>query len=601
MMNRWHFSPGWKPGRLPDACLVILIWLTLSIGRIVFDYPNLALSGPSDPDSLMRLVEVRDYLAGASWTDTLQPRLNPPGTLMHWSRLIDWPLAMLLQLLSSFMPRQTAETVLVAVWPMLLFGPYLFAAAAVARRLAGPEATLPAVFFAFCAVPCAANFMPGNIDHHNVQIVLCGLMLAALVRAGEGGAYGAASGVLAAIMLSIGLETLPVVAFASAGLALSWAVAPRRFASAAGVFGLTFAVGLIAQRLISVPPAQWLATPCDIAALPYVAAGAVAGLGLMALTVLAPAHPAQRMAGLAVLAAAAALAVAAIRPACLKGPFGDLDPRMVTLWLNFIVEAQSVVQLMSDAPHKAIGLFMGPLTALAVGVIALRQARPADRAPWALVVGSLAASLVVAAWQIRAITFSSLLAVFPLAWLVLEARRVGAKHSPAIAAALLFAAYLAPNQLIDIRGATAIHVALGGSARDANPRQCIERQSFAPLAVLPKSVILAPANLGPPILANTGHSVISANYHWNASGILDGIAAFGGSADEAFAIAVRRHAGYVLICPSATQAEVVKKQTPNSFLDRLLSGDAPIWLEPADMEGTSLKIWRVVDEHVQTR
>src|SRR5438270_10957273 len=53
-----------------------------------------------DTDDAMRLVQMRDWLAGQGWYDLRQPRLEPPlGYYSHWSRLIDvgmaatqWPL-----------------------------------------------------------------------------------------------------------------------------------------------------------------------------------------------------------------------------------------------------------------------------------------------------------------------------------------------------------------------------------------------------------------------------------------------------------------------------------------------------------------------------
>ena len=45
-------------------------------------------------DSAMRLVSVRDLLAGQGWFDLTQSRLGLEGGFeMHWSRLIDTPIA----------------------------------------------------------------------------------------------------------------------------------------------------------------------------------------------------------------------------------------------------------------------------------------------------------------------------------------------------------------------------------------------------------------------------------------------------------------------------------------------------------------------------
>jgi hypothetical protein len=70
-----------------------------------------------DTDSAMRLAEVRDLVAGQGWFDTMQHRLNTPyGLAMHWSRLVDTPLALLLLI---------SERLALTAWPLLLFAALL--------------------------------------------------------------------------------------------------------------------------------------------------------------------------------------------------------------------------------------------------------------------------------------------------------------------------------------------------------------------------------------------------------------------------------------------------------------------------------------------
>src|SRR5437763_854664 len=46
-----------------------------------------------DTDDAMRMVQVRDLMAGQGWFDMIAHRLDPPdGLLMHWSRVVDVPL-----------------------------------------------------------------------------------------------------------------------------------------------------------------------------------------------------------------------------------------------------------------------------------------------------------------------------------------------------------------------------------------------------------------------------------------------------------------------------------------------------------------------------
>src|SRR3546814_11452087 len=69
----------------------------------------------------MRLVEVRDLLAGQGWFDLTQYRLGlEGGTPMHWSRLVDLPIALLVKLGGFFLAQEQAEAVALTLWPLLL-------------------------------------------------------------------------------------------------------------------------------------------------------------------------------------------------------------------------------------------------------------------------------------------------------------------------------------------------------------------------------------------------------------------------------------------------------------------------------------------------
>jgi hypothetical protein len=66
---------GWAVALL---CLAVALALAVPVRSGLFD----AMA----TDDAMRLVEVRDLLAGQAWFDLTQHRLDPPqGSLMHWS------------------------------------------------------------------------------------------------------------------------------------------------------------------------------------------------------------------------------------------------------------------------------------------------------------------------------------------------------------------------------------------------------------------------------------------------------------------------------------------------------------------------------------
>ena len=128
----------------------------------------------------MRLTQLRDWLGGQGWYDLHQWRVVP-GYESHWSRLIDAGLAGMLWLFSLFTEPAMAERLMRTVWPMLWLLPTMAGAAAIAWRLAGRDAALIALLLAAIGLPAFHQFRPGRIDHHNVQIALTLLVVAATV------------------------------------------------------------------------------------------------------------------------------------------------------------------------------------------------------------------------------------------------------------------------------------------------------------------------------------------------------------------------------------------------------------------------------------
>ncbi|MDR3493906.1 MAG: hypothetical protein P4L82_04835 [Ancalomicrobiaceae bacterium] len=583
--------------------MLLTAWGLVSAGLLLSQLPLIAAAGPLDPDSQMRLVEVRDFLNGASWTDMLQPRIVPPdGLVMHWSRLIDLPLALLIRLAEPAFGRDKAELFAIAAWPLALYLVYFLGIASIARRLLGRDALVPAIAFAIFAGPALGMFMPGHITHHNAQIALLTVLVALALKTDRSEIAGVGAGLIAAVMLSIGLETLPLVGIVAGGIALLWAFDPIRRQPGARAFGLFFACGMIVQRAFAAAPADWLATPCDIASYPYVAVAVVGGLGLAALAQKDPMYLATRLAGLAALGVVALGVIATINPLCLKGPYAEVDPRLIPLWLDHVTEARTIFRVAHDSISQLIAYYLAPAIALAASISALARAERGARPGWILLVACLATAIAVSMWQLRGATFASVLAVPGLAYLVIQVRRWGKGRKPLAVALSLLAVYLLPNQFAHLVAPGLINSAFakphpGTTATTGTASaqaDCSARPAYAELAVQPIGTVLAGSNLGPSVLVNTPHSVVSAPFHRNTGGILDGFAAFGGSEATARDIITRRHVSYVMLCPADDEMGLIAKAHPAGMAARLMKGERFDWLQPIDTTGT-LRVWRVSD------
>ncbi|MBX3532125.1 MAG: GtrA family protein [Rhizobiaceae bacterium] len=550
--------------------------------------PKLAEPG-IDNDSLMRLVTVRDLLAGQGWFDPTQYRMGPEGGFaMHWSRLVDAPIALLVALFG--------EAVAAFVWPALLLIAALALIVAISERLGGAEARFPALVLAVTALHFLATFSPGTFDHHNVQLVLALAMLAGLL-AGTGRG-GLAAGAAGALSLAVGMETLPLVAAAGAGAALTFWLRGREEGRVASGFGLGFAAAAAVTLGATLSSAAWWQTTCDAYSGGHAAVAVVAGLGLAAAARFSGQRSAAtRLGALAATGAAVQAVVLFALPGCLADPYADLDPRLTDYWLDWVSEAQSVATMLRSDPAQAATHYVTPLVALvllATGAVARGNGRAR-----LLAFLILATATIVSWWQVRGAVFSMTLAVPVLAgWIARMRGRAaadGTRGSLRLAAAWLLSFNVGWG--LAVQGAAALVSPRSPDARAAaierkNAAACRKEADFAALAGMPATTVLAISNLGAPILAFSRHRALAGPYHRNETGNLAVLDALLGPAEAARSIAARQHVGIVAICPGNPETQVLARRAPDGLLAKMLGGDVPVWLLPVET-GAALQLYRI--------
>ena len=160
---------------------VLLFWLATAALFIISRWNHIEWFALGDTDDNLRLAQVRALLAGQDWYDLRQYRLDPPqGADIHWSRLVDLPIAGLMLLLRLFMDGAGAEKVAVAVAPLLPMGVAMASLAIVCRRLISPAAFLLALLLLLSAHSVKGMWMPLRLDHHGWQLAMLGLLLVGL-------------------------------------------------------------------------------------------------------------------------------------------------------------------------------------------------------------------------------------------------------------------------------------------------------------------------------------------------------------------------------------------------------------------------------------
>src|SRR3954447_18982635 len=150
--------------------------------------------------------------------------MNPPyGANIHWSRLVDLPIAGLILLLRPVLGGAAAVRWAVAIAPLLPYLLLLFSLTLTARRLIDPPAYPLAFVAIFFAGSTNGMFMPERIDHHGWQLALLALSMSAIAdpKRVRG---GLTLGITSALSMAIGLEMIIYLALAGAAMVLFWVV-----------------------------------------------------------------------------------------------------------------------------------------------------------------------------------------------------------------------------------------------------------------------------------------------------------------------------------------------------------------------------------------
>ena len=590
-------SPA-TPG--PDRRLMALVFLVAAailVLRTVMGRAGMPFF--PDTDDAMRMVMARDLLAGQNWYDLTAHRLNTPfGAELHWSRLVDLPLALLLALFTPFLGADMALVAAGTVWPMLLLAALLWVSARLAHRLVGPDGVLPALVLPVLSPTIIAEFAPGRVDHHNLVIVLTLAMVWAGVEAVRRPRGAIACGLLAATALAIATEALPAIAAAILVMGLLWVADPTQ-ARTMRNFGLAFAAGALVHLAIFRPPARWLEAACDVLSPVYVAVALVVGASFTLVSLLpAPRASWQRFALLGAFAIVGMAGVVLVYPQCLGGPYGELDPWLQENWIARIVEARPLFVTITELPAYAIAVGLPVLLAIVVVLARIRLVRD-ERAEWAALLVFLVCTALVMLIQVRGARLAIMPAMPAAAWLIVTCRRryLATRRPRAIAALIVswlgFAGVVLSLLVMGVVGLVPGRAQAISEAR-AGKEPCLLPSAFADLAALPPERLMTPIDLGAHLMLYTPHEVVSAPYHRNQAGVRDTYRFINGPIAEARTILQERGIGLVVLCPAMAELGGIPSRAEDSFANLYAEGKLPPWLEDVSLPASPLQVFAVM-------
>ena len=595
-------SPWFTPVRI-----ALIIWGAMSLVAIVAKWQAIGALDLSDTDDAMRMAQVRDLLAGQSWWDLSQYRVNPAGggVLMHWSRIVDALLAAGILLLKPLFGQAMAERIVMTLWPPLLGAALSVACVLGYRNLSDRRIAYVVPLFLIMSGYILVQFRPLRVDHHGWQIFFAMLIMAQALRPATWRA-GLLGGLFAAALLAVSIEGLPIVALFAGLAALRWALHGRAEdrARLCGYMG-ALAGGALLLQFATRGPAGLIGAWCDSLSAPYMAAFAAAAAVTFAA---ARANPGQLWARFALLGLAGVSAAGALlwtEPQCANGPFATLDPIVVKYWYRNVLEGQP---LWVSGPDDAIHVLVPSLIGLAGSLLAWRSCpTAADRRNWATIIVALIGAAALSLLVLRSVSTAHVFALPGCAWLGLRAwawartirstlLRILASAAAALALPLLGSLAVVAVLGLVVPSLKAEEEKATQEAAAANPYKanCLDPAAIADLNRLPTTTILTPIDLGAPVIFWTRHSLVATPHHRNKDAMADSIRVFAGDPAKAEALVRKQAATLIVYCRTANDFTKYRRARKDALAAQLHAGTPPAWLEAAPITSRAgLSVWRV--------
>jgi hypothetical protein len=574
---------------------IVLVWLGFVAWFIYSKWSDIRFFNLSDTDDNLRMMQVRGLLHGQGWYDLRQYRLNPPiGANIHWSRLVDLPIAGLILALRPFIGGAGAERAAVAIAPMLPYLLLLFSVALTVRRLVDRRAYALALLALFFAGSTNGMFMPERIDHHGWQLALLALSMSGLADPNKVRG-GLVLGLSSALSLAIGLEMFVYLAVAGVATVLFW-VDDHDERDRLRAYAVSLGGTSAAAFLIFASNDNWHAV-CDALSPVWLSDALLGGALLFVLAILSPTDWKWRLV-LALLAGAVLAAFHALAwPHCLQRPEG-VSPEVEQLWLSHVREARPVYRHGWRIASLIVAL---PVTG-AIGWAILAWVRRGNREQLRRILAVAAPALIAGLmllWQTRTGPAAQMLAATgaaALVWILtpsLWRSRWGAVRVVGVAAlavvgagaAVPFALNLVPQEESTQRTQEI------GRAN----RLCNSLWGMHPVALQPKGMVFTFIDIAPRLITVTHHDSVAGPYHRNGQQIADVMNAFRGSEAQAHQLISKYRSNYLLTCPNSSTTTIFMTETPKGFYAQLEHGQVPAWLKSVQLPSNSpFKMWKVV-------
>lgn len=578
------------------AVLLVACWLSI---QLVFysTSESFQKSEITDTDSFTRLVRVEQLAKSGSWFDSTIHRDNYPyGDTMHWTR----PLDMLL------LPGAWAGTPFFGFRKALLlwgiiFNPLLGALALILiQRVAGSYLDLEGgrllTILFFCQYAAWETFIIGHPDHHGLIILLFLLLMGSLFRmADEGGEPSAPvwAGLIAGLGFWVSVEFITVIILVLAAILLFWLWQGEGYLKKITAFNLSLLISITVFLFVERPLSGILAMEYDKISAAHLIVFALSLVTLLILQKLPDRNRKMRLCSLGITGAVALVILRLLLPDFFGGPFVNVNPAIVPIWLDKVQEVQPLLSSGGSSVAAVAGNLLLSIISIAYMI---REKRPLSKHILVPAAVGILIFVPLSFYQVRWYRYAALVMVFAIApgiRLLVErisAGRPGLRQRLArVLVILIFCAGpLFGGFLADFAG----NDASGTAYRypDLKPL-CLwmNKEKSCPAG----STVLACLDYGPEILYRTDFNVIASPYHRNDTGILYSFRAMEAKSDAAAEKILReRPVDLILVSPGSLE-EKFYDLSSDTFYGRLVKGKHPAWLELLQLPPALAKEFRL--------